>query len=86
MRPVASSTLYNKGLQCVLLIHIGIILSTHNGSRVVKVALVAVTCNLPARALVLNMNQIKGSYSCHLCEDKGSTEDSKNLVSVVAKD
>ncbi len=36
-----------------------------------KAAIVAVTCDLPARALVLNMRQFNGKHGCHLCEDEG---------------
>jgi hypothetical protein len=41
--------------------------------RRVRVALVAASCDLPARALVLNMRQFNGRHGCHLCEDEGQT-------------
>lgn len=33
--------------------------------------MVAVSCDLPARAIVLNMRQFNGKHGCHLCEDPG---------------
>ena len=46
---------------------------TQAGSRCVKAAIVVFTCDLPARALLLNMRQFNGASSCHLCEDVGKT-------------
>lgn len=48
------------------------------GKRV-RVAIVAASCDLPARALVLNMRQFNGLHGCHLCEDKGKTAEGKPL-------
>ena len=39
----------------------------------------AASCDLPARAMVLNMRQFNGAHGCHLCEDEGKTEDGKPL-------
>ena len=44
---------------------------TPNGTKKIKAALVAVSCDLPARALVLNMLQYNCTQGCHLCEDTG---------------
>lgn len=38
-----------------------------------KVAIVIMSCDLPARCLVLNMRQFNGLNGCHLCEDEGET-------------
>ena len=35
--------------------------------------MVAFSCDLPARCLVLNMRQFNGAHGCHLCEDEGVT-------------
>ena len=47
--------------------------------RKVRVALVAASCDLPARALILNMRQFNGRHGCHLCEDEGQTAEGKPL-------
>ena len=49
----------------------GIVLSTHEGPKVIKVFLLAGTFDLPARAMVLNMTQYNGSFSCHRCLHPG---------------
>ena len=36
-----------------------------------KAAIVAVTCDLPARAALLNMRQFNGRHGCHRCKDEG---------------
>ncbi len=46
---------------------------THNGSKTLRAAVIALSCDLPARALVLNMRQFNGRHGCHLCEDEGKT-------------
>ena len=47
--------------------------------QTVKAALVAISCDLPARALVLNMCQFNGAQGCHLCEDPGQTARGNHL-------
>ena len=56
-----------------LILMTGIEVSTPSGVQTVKAALVAISCDLPARALVLNMRQFNGAEGCHLCEDPGQT-------------
>ena len=41
--------------------------------------MVAISCDLPARCLVLNMRQFNGAQGCHLCEDTGKTSDNNHL-------
>lgn len=38
----------------------------------VRFQLVAVTLDLPARAMVMNMKQYNGKFGCCYCEDEGS--------------
>lgn len=38
-----------------------------------KVVLIACSCDLPARALVLNMNQFNGFHGCWYCMQPGET-------------
>lgn len=57
----------------------GIEVSTPVGYRTVKVALIAISCDLPARAIVLNMRQFNGRHGCHLCEDEGKTAANNSL-------
>ena len=38
----------------------------------VRFHLLAVTLDLPARAVVLNMKQFNGKFGCSYCEDEGS--------------
>ena len=82
-------TLYSMGYKCTcfrflhgcmgpvnsisLILMTGIEVSTPSGVQTVKAALVAISCDLPARALVLNMRQFNGAEGCHLCEDPGQT-------------
>ena len=46
------------------------------GVKQVRAAMVVVSCDLPARAMVLNMRQFNGQHGCHLCDSAGenSTE------------
>lgn len=67
---------YNGGV-CIYIL--GVQISTPGGIQVAKAALILCSCDLPARALVLNMNQFNGSYGCHVCEDTGETERGKPL-------
>ena len=46
----------------------------------VKAAIVALTCDLPAGASVLNMRQFNGLHGCHLCEDEGATSQQNRLL------
>lgn len=41
--------------------------------------MVALSCDLPARALLLNMRQFNGQHGCHLCEDPGKTSAQNHL-------
>lgn len=45
----------------------------------IKVAIIVMSCDLPARALVLNMKQFNGQHGCHLCEDEGCTTATNRL-------
>jgi len=40
---------------------------------VCKVLTIAGTCDLPAKALVLNSVQYNGKFECHKCEEPGET-------------
>ena len=42
-----------------------------DGRKHIRAAMVVMSCDLPARALVLNMRQFNGQQGCHLCEDPG---------------
>lgn len=64
--------LYNAFQQCYTFT-IGFQVVTSAGSVMVKAAIVAMSCDLPARAIVLNMKQFNGQHGCHLCEDEGAT-------------
>lgn len=59
---------------------IGIEVSTPDGTKVIKAAIIGISCDLPARALVLNMRQFNGKNGCHLCEDDGKNPPESNLV------
>ena len=50
----------------------GVEVSINVGIIVVKAAIIMITCDLPARAIVLNMGQFNGSYMYGLCEDEGN--------------
>jgi hypothetical protein len=63
-----ADVIYHNGQ---LVIKIGLEVSTVSGAKKVKAAMVVVSCDLPARALVLNMRQFNGQHGCHLCEDPG---------------
>ena len=43
-----------------------------------KVVLVGCSCDLPARALILNMNQFNGYYGCWYCQQSGKTYATSN--------
>jgi hypothetical protein len=45
---------------------------TANGKRLVRVHLLAVTLDLPARAMVANAKQFNGKYGCSICLDEGA--------------
>lgn len=49
------------------------------GDITVRAALVVCSCDLPARALIMNMLQYNGKHGCHLCEDSGDTAPGKPL-------
>lgn len=57
----------------MLYLFLGIEVSTEGATRSFKAAMVALSCDLPARALLLNMKQFNGQHGCHLCEDPGKT-------------
>ena len=93
LKPLVDSanSLYTKGMHdvyisatimfsgCIILA--GIEVLTPEGTiKTVKAAIVAVSCDLPARAIVLNMRQFNGKQGCHLCEDEGTTDPNNHLV------
>lgn len=53
---------------------IGFDVSTPDGTKHIRAAMVVMSCDLPARAIVLNMKQFNGRHGCHLCEDPGENE------------
>lgn len=52
---------------------------TPDGLRKLHCVLLMAALDLPARALVLNMNQFNGKYGCSFCNDEGVTERGKPL-------
>ena len=46
---------------------------TPSGCTTIRAAIIAMTLDLPARALVLNMRQFNWLHGSHLCEDEGVT-------------
>jgi len=54
-----------------ILYYIGVQVSLPNISFTCHVAFIACTCDLPARALLMNMNQFNGFYGCSKCLQKG---------------
>ena len=50
--------------------HAGIQVCTPKGLYTCKAMLLACSVDLPAQALVTNMNHFNGDYSCCTCEDK----------------
>ncbi len=93
LRPLITSVnqLYHEGIHItgtrsnvcgndgICLYSSGIQISTPAGKRVAKAALIICSCDLPARAIVLNTNQFNWGYACHMCEDPGVTEAGKPL-------
>lgn len=80
MKPLVdqANELYQKGEIVYTLRHYNNIFRiTEN--ETIKVAIVAMSCDLPARAMVLNMKQFNGRSGCHLCEDEGATSESNRL-------
>ena len=59
--------------------YLGIEVRTDSGSKCVKATMVAISCDLPARSLVLNMKQFNGAQGCHMCEDTGKTTNNNPL-------
>ena len=55
-----------------ILYYIGVQVSLPNISFTCHVAFIACTCDLPARALLMNMNQFNGFYGCSKCLQKGN--------------
>ena len=51
--------------------HTGIEVIIDGRVRVIKAILLASTCDLPAKAAVLNFVQHNGFYGCSQCEQKG---------------
>ena len=49
------------------------------GEVTCRLALIACSCDLPARALLSNIVQYNGRNGCHLCEDTGANQRSKPL-------
>lgn len=58
---------------------LGVEVCTPTGKVIVKACIITFSCDLPARAVVLNMRQFNGQHGCHLCEDKGSTAENNKL-------
>lgn len=89
LKPLVESLneLYHKGwwllVQIMSLILrvciIGIEVVTECGIKTIKVAMIAVTCDLPARCLLLNMRQFNGAHACSMCEDEGATRSNNHL-------
>lgn len=52
---------------------LGFDVSTADGVKHIKATMVVMSCDLPARAQVLNMKQFNGKHGCHLCEDPGES-------------
>lgn len=52
---------------------IGITVHTPSGIATCRVMLLMASVDLPARAILMNMKQFNGEYSCLYCEDPGST-------------
>ena len=50
---------------------IGVDVSTPNGVRSCKAAIVMSTVDLPAKAIMLNMKQFNGKHGCSHCEYEG---------------
>lgn len=50
---------------------LGVNVSTADGVKHIKATMVVLSCDLPARAQVLNMKQFNGEHGCHLCEEPG---------------
>lgn len=59
--------------------YLGIEVCISSYKAVIKAAIIIMSCDLPARALVLNMRQFNGLHACHLCEDEGTTSDRNRL-------
>jgi len=53
---------------------------TSTGRLLVKAELIAVSTDLPARAMVLNMKQFNGKYGCSMCFDEGACPPGKPLL------
>lgn len=89
LKPLIESAnkLYHNGMYFTVLmlymyvshITIGIEVCISSCKRIIKAAIVIMSCDLPARALVLNMRQFNGRNGCHLCEDTGATSDHNRL-------
>lgn len=58
----------------------GVKISTSSGPKTVKAAIIMFSCDLPARAMILNMRQFNGKHGCHLCNDEGQTSASNPLL------
>lgn len=54
-----------------VLIVTGIEVTVDNSKVICKVILLSCTCDLPARAAVLNFTQFNGFYGCCRCKQKG---------------
>lgn len=78
-----ANELYHKGayhtISCVSYFILGIEVVSSGHVVTVKAAIVALTCDLPARASVLNMKQFNGRNGCNFCEDEGKTADNNPL-------
>ena len=57
------------------LFYTGVEVVTASGTHLCRAMLLICSVDLPARALVANMKQYNGHYSCIYCEDEGVSED-----------
>lgn len=60
-------------ISCVLFVSAGITISPAGGESVLCcAALIATTCDLPAKALVMNTVQYNGFFGCSQCTQPGN--------------
>lgn len=51
----------------------GIMVTVHEKEVLCKAFLICTTADLPAKCLLMNMNQFNGAFSCSICLQKGTT-------------
>ena len=85
----AANELYNEGkeqhgihmpIMVSSNVHLGIEVCTPLGNKRIRAAIVCLSCDLPARAAILNMKQFNGKNGCHLCEDDGESPVTNRLL------